>query len=85
VGLIAFILFLLVWGAIVGGLGRLALPGPDPMTLGETILIGIVSSFLAGVLFRVILGVRAGILGSVLIATAAVYLVRRSRGGALGR
>ena len=37
------------------------------------------------VLFRVILGVRAGILGSVLIATAAVYLVRRSRGGALGR
>ena len=83
--MIAFILFLLVWGAIVGGLGRLALPGPDPMTIGETILIGIGSSFVAGILFRVILGVQAGILGSVLIATGAVYLVRRSRGGALGR
>ncbi len=34
--MIGFILFLLVWGAIVGGLGRLALPGPDPMSMGET-------------------------------------------------
>jgi uncharacterized membrane protein YeaQ/YmgE (transglycosylase-associated protein family) len=82
---IAFIVFLIVWGAIVGGLGRLALPGPDPMTLGETILIGIGSSFVAGILFRLILNAQAGIAGSVLVATGAVYLVRRSRGGALGR
>ncbi|MDQ1488376.1 MAG: hypothetical protein QOJ23_890, partial [Actinomycetota bacterium] len=52
--MIAFILFLLVWGAIVGGLGRLALPGPDPMSIGETILIGVASSLVAGVLFRVL-------------------------------
>ena len=84
-GLIAFILFLLVWGAIVGGLGRLALPGPDPMTMGETILIGIGSSLVAGILFRIILNARAGIVGSVLVATGAVYLVRRSRGGAVSR
>jgi uncharacterized membrane protein YeaQ/YmgE (transglycosylase-associated protein family) len=83
--LIAFILFLVVWGALVGSLGRLALPGPDPMSMGETILIGIGSSIVAGILFRVILGFGAGILGSVLVATGAVYLVRRSRGGAISR
>jgi hypothetical protein len=82
---IAFILFLLLWGAIVGGLGRLALPGPDPMTIGETILIGIGSSLVAGIVFRILFNSRAGILGSVLIATGAVYLVRRSRGGAVSR
>jgi uncharacterized membrane protein YeaQ/YmgE (transglycosylase-associated protein family) len=82
-GLIALILFFVVWGAIVGGLARLALPGPDPMTMGETILIGIGSSLVAGILFRIIFGSGAGIIGSVLVATGAVYLVRRSRGGSL--
>ena len=81
--MITFILFLLVWGAIVGALGRLALPGPDPMSMGETILIGVGSSLVAGVLFRMIFNSGAGIVGSVLVATAAVYLVRRSRGGGL--
>lgn len=81
--MIGFIIFLLIWGAIVGGLGRLALPGPDPMTMGETILIGIGSSLVAGILFRALFNSGAGILGSVLVATGAVYLVRRSRGGGL--
>ena len=83
--MIGLILFLLVWGAIVGGLGRLAQPGPDPMSMGETILIGVGSSLVAGLLFRFLFNARAGILGSVLIATGAVYLVRRSRGGAVSR
>jgi len=81
--MIGFILFLLVWGAIVGGLGRLALPGPDPMSMGETVLIGVGSSLVAGLLFRIIFNSSAGIIGSVLVATGAVYLVRRSRGGGL--
>lgn len=81
--MIGFILFLLVWGAIVGGLGRLALPGPDPMSMGETVLIGVGSSLVAGILFRALFNSSAGIVGSVLIATGAVYLVRRSRGGGL--
>jgi uncharacterized membrane protein YeaQ/YmgE (transglycosylase-associated protein family) len=51
------------------------------MSIGETILIGIASSFVAGLLFRVLFNSTAGILGSVLVATGAVYLVRRSRGG----
>lgn len=79
--MIGFILFLILWGALVGALGRLALPGPDPMTAGETVLIGIGSSVVAGILFRALFNSGAGILGSVLVATGAVYLVRRSRGG----
>lgn len=83
--MIGFIIFLVLWGALVGALGRLALPGPDPMTLGETVLIGIGSSLVAGVVFRLLFNSGAGILGSVLVATGAVYLVRRSRGGAISR
>lgn len=81
--MIGFILFLLVWGALVGALARLALPGPDPMSMGETILIGVGSSLVAGLIFRMIFNSGAGIIGSVLVATGAVYLVRRSRGGGL--
>ena len=84
-GFIALIVFFVVWGAIVGGLARLALPGPDPMSMGETIGIGIASSLVAGILFRVLFGAGAGIFGSVLVATGAVYLVRRSRGGTVAR
>jgi uncharacterized membrane protein YeaQ/YmgE (transglycosylase-associated protein family) len=83
--LVLFILFLVVFGAIVGALGRLALPGPDPMTLAETVLIGVGSSLVAGFVFRILFGGEAGILGSALFATGAVYLVRRSRGGAVSR
>ena len=83
--MIGFIIGLLILGAVVGGLGRLALPGPDPMSMGETILIGIGSSLVAGLLFRIIFNSSAGIIGSVLVATGAVYLVRRSRGGAISR
>jgi hypothetical protein len=39
----------------------------------------------AGILFRVLFNSSAGIIGSVLVATGAVYLVRRSRGGAISR
>ncbi len=83
--IIGLIIFFVVWGAIVGGLARLALPGPDPMSMGETIGIGIASSVVAGVIFRVLFGGGAGILGSVLVATGAVYLLRRHRGGSVAR
>jgi len=72
-------------GIIVGGLGRLALPGPDPMSIS-----GRRSS--SGSPRRSwpasssgLFNSSAGIIGSVLVATGAVYLVRRSRGGAMSR
>jgi len=86
VGIFGFLIFLAISGAIVGGLGRLALPGPDPMTISQTILVGIGGSFGAGIVVRVISGGRndAGLIASVLGATAIVYMVRRSRARAAG-
>jgi uncharacterized membrane protein YeaQ/YmgE (transglycosylase-associated protein family) len=68
----------------VGGLARLALPGPDPMTIGETILVGIGGSLLAGVITRLLLGRAASLLAAVLGATLIVALVRRSRARSAG-
>jgi uncharacterized membrane protein YeaQ/YmgE (transglycosylase-associated protein family) len=43
--------WLIVVGAIVGALGRLLLPGRDPMGWIVTILIGIASLLVAGLIF----------------------------------
>ena len=43
-----FLLALAFGGLIVGALGRLAVPGPDPMPWWATILLGIAGMFLGG-------------------------------------
>ncbi len=79
--LIAYIIALLFTGLIVGALARLALPGRDPMTIFQTILVGIAGSFAAGLLYAVLFHRNGGgILLSVLFATGIVYAIRRSRG-----
>jgi hypothetical protein len=80
-GVIGFVLATALLGGIIGGLARLALPGPDPMTISQTILVGIGGSFGAGIVVRLLSGGRsdAGMIASVLGATGIVYLVRRSR------
>ena len=78
---IVFILSVLLSGLIIGALGRLALPGPDPMTIPQTILIGIAGSIIAGLITAAIWGRSgAGILLSVVVTTILVYIVRRARG-----
>ena len=84
--LIVYLILLPVIGLIVGALGRLALPGPDPMSVGETVLIGIAGSFIAGLLGWLLFGHDGGgLLLSVAVTTGLVYLIRRSRGGSLTR
>jgi uncharacterized membrane protein YeaQ/YmgE (transglycosylase-associated protein family) len=89
--LILYLIILAISGLVVGALGRLALPGPDPMSITQTILVGIAASFLAGLLSLLIFHGRhgGGILISVLFATGIVYVIRRSRersgGGGYGR
>jgi uncharacterized membrane protein YeaQ/YmgE (transglycosylase-associated protein family) len=80
--LILFIVLLAFTGLIVGGLGRLALPGPDPMGLWATIGLGLLASLIAGLLMAALTGDRNGgsFIVSVIVATLLVYLVRRSRG-----
>lgn len=84
--LIVYLLVLALSGLVVGALARLLLPGPDPMGIGATILVGVAGTLLAGLLAMAVFDGRGGggILLSVLFATLIVYAIRRSRGGTLG-
>jgi uncharacterized membrane protein YeaQ/YmgE (transglycosylase-associated protein family) len=83
-GLLVYLILLVISGLIVGALARLALPGPDPMGIGMTILVGIAGSFIGGLLMALLFRRNgAGIVVSVACATLIVYLMRRSRGGSL--
>jgi uncharacterized membrane protein YeaQ/YmgE (transglycosylase-associated protein family) len=85
VSLIVYIIVLFLSGLLVGALARLALPGRDPLTIWQTILLGVAASFIAGLIWWAISGDRngGGILLSVIVAAGIVYLIRRSRGGTL--
>jgi uncharacterized membrane protein YeaQ/YmgE (transglycosylase-associated protein family) len=86
VSLILYLILLAISGLVVGALGRLALPGPDPMTIPQTIGIGIAGSFAAGLVSLLIFHGRhgGGLLLSVAFAALFVWLVRRSREGRHG-
>lgn len=76
--LIYFIISLVITGIIFGALGRLAIPGPNPMSIGMTILVGIGGAFLGG-LVAVLLG-ASGVVVFILQALGAaliVYLMQR--------
>jgi uncharacterized membrane protein YeaQ/YmgE (transglycosylase-associated protein family) len=79
--LIAYLIVLFFTGLIVGALGRLALPGRDPMTVPQTAAVGITGSFIAGLIALALFHGRGGggIILSVLCATFLVWLVRRAR------
>ena len=79
----AYILLIAGGGIVVGALARLALPGKDPMTIWQTMLVGIGGSVAAGLLTWLVLDRAPGIVLSVLFATVIVYFIRRSRGGSL--
>ena len=85
--MIGYIIMLAISGLIVGALARLALPGRDPMSLLQTMLVGIAGSLVAGLLFYAITDEQnaAGLIPSVLVSVGIVYLIRRSRGGTLTR
>ena len=83
---LVYLITLALWGLIIGGFARLALPGKDPLTLFQTMLVGLAGSFLGGVIVYLITGGRyygAGWLGSLVCATGIMYFIRRSRGGGL--
>ncbi len=79
--LIVYLIVLAATGLVVGGLGRLALPGRDPMTIPQTMLVGLAGSFAAGLVAMALFDGRngGGLLLSVVFATLFVWLIRRSR------
>jgi len=85
-GLILYLILLAFLGLIVGALARLALPGPDPMTLTQTVALGLAGNLIAGVVVWGIWGRGVpGLVLSVLCSTFLLYLIRRRRGGSLTR
>ena len=83
--LIVFIIILAFEGLIVGAFARLALPGKDPMTIPQTIGVGLAGSFIAGLVVYALSGGRAGggFLASLVFSVLIVYVIRRRRGGGL--
>lgn len=79
------IIVLILIGLVIGGLARLALPGPDPMGLFATAAVGIAGSLISGLIVRLAFH-RVGwsFLIAFVISVGIVWLIRRSRGGRVG-
>ena len=86
--MLGFILYLLVLGVIAGFVARLLVPGPDPMGVAATIVLGIIGSFIGGFLGYILFGVdfdeggiqAAGVFGSIVGAVIALVLYRMTSG-----
>ena len=68
---------LVIGGFIVGGLARLAVPGPDPMPLWLTIGIGLAGSLIGGLIAEHLLGRPGSYLFGYAAAIGLVVLYRR--------
>ncbi|HVE91044.1 MAG TPA: GlsB/YeaQ/YmgE family stress response membrane protein [Actinomycetota bacterium] len=80
--MLQYILVLVVVGLIAGALARLLVPGPDPMSIPATILLGVVGAMLGGLVGRLLFndnepGWILAVLGSVVALL--VYRKVRSR------
>jgi len=86
--MIGFILFLIVIGFVAGFLARLLVPGPDPMSLGMTWLLGVIGSFAGGFLGYLIFKEdgddgafqASGIIGSIIGAILVLLIYRAVNG-----
>ena len=88
--MIGFILTMAVVGLVAGFLARAMVPGDDSMSIGMTIVLGVVGSFVGGFLGDVLFGKDAnqgaiqasGIVGSVIGAILVLLAYRAvGRGG----
>jgi uncharacterized membrane protein YeaQ/YmgE (transglycosylase-associated protein family) len=85
---IGFIFFLLVIGVVAGFLARALVPGRDPMSVPQTILLGVVGSFLGGFIGYILFHKdgdegafqASGIIGSVIGAVIALLVWRAVQG-----
>jgi len=82
--MLGFILTILIVGAIAGFVARLLVPGPDPMGVVATIILGIVGSFIGGFLGYILFnkdldegGLQpSGLIGSIIGAVIALLIYR---------
>lgn len=75
----------IIFGAIVGAIGKLLMPGRDPGGIIVTILLGIAGSLLGGFLGRMLFGgggesTGAGWIGSIIGVMLLLFLYRMMAG-----
>lgn len=86
--MLGFLLFLVVIGLIAGAIARLLVPGSDSMSIGATILLGMVGSFIGGFLGYMLTNKDfedgalqpSGIIGSIIGAVIALLVYRAVAG-----
>jgi uncharacterized membrane protein YeaQ/YmgE (transglycosylase-associated protein family) len=75
VGFLGYFVSLIIVGLVIGGLGRLVVPGPNPIGLWATFGVGLVGAVL-GAIIGGILGLGAvSLIFEVAISAGLVYLV----------
>jgi uncharacterized membrane protein YeaQ/YmgE (transglycosylase-associated protein family) len=77
----------IIIGFIAGFLGRALLPGPDPMGVVATIVVGVVGALVGWVLFTYVLGIGdddkfdlGGIIGAIVGTMLVLLALRAVRG-----
>lgn len=84
-GLILFLILLFIIGIVIGGLARLLLPGPDPMSIWMTALVGLCGTYSAGLFGRYVLHrVGFSLLLSVVFSMLVVWIYRRTHTAGYG-
>lgn len=77
---IGWLISVVISGLIIGALGRLVVPGPNPMSIGLTIVIGIGGAIIGGIIGAILFaGWFVTLILEVLVAAGIVYLVQRPR------
>ena len=86
--MLGFIVYLLLVGLVAGFVARALVPGPDPMSVGATIVLGVVGSFIGGFIGYVLTHHDAtdgafqasGIIGSIIGSVVALLVYRAFNG-----
>ena len=79
--LLVYLIVLMLFGLVVGGIARLLVPGPTPMGILGTMAAGVGGAILGGIVGRLLFGptYAPGWIMSILFAVAIVWLVGRRR------